>query len=93
MHIVTAKAEGIAEVNPTCHIVTKDAAGDDVAAGAEESLEVRLCHVLGEAGDIEVGTLNGLAAGPGVGDLGEEREETLINCFDPSTFLWLNKSG
>ena len=87
MHIVTAKAEGIAEVNPTCHIVTKDAAGDDVAAGAEESLEVGLCHVLGEAGDIEVGTLDGLATGPGVGNLGEVFKETLINCLDPRKFL------
>ena len=71
MHIVTDKAEGVEEIAPTCHIVAEDAAGDDVAAGAEESLEVRLCHVLGEARDIEVGTLDGLATGPGVGNLGE----------------------
>ena len=87
MYVVTDKAEDVAEVAPTCHIVTKDAAGDDVATGAEESLEVGLCHVLGEAGDVEVGTLNGLAARPGVGDLCQKCEETLINCLDPPTFL------
>ena len=50
-------------------VVAEDPAGDDVAAGGEQPLQVRLCHVLGKAGDVEVGALDGLAAGPGIGYL------------------------
>ncbi len=53
----------------TCDVVAKYPGCDDVPAGREEPLQIRLGHVLREAAHIEVGALDGLAAGAGVGYL------------------------
>ena len=49
----------------TWNVITQYPAGNDVPTGGEQSLKVRLGHVLREAGHVEVGALDGLAAWPG----------------------------
>lgn len=47
----------------TCDIVAKYARSDDAAVGAEQVLQVLLGHVLWQAAHVQVGPLDGLAAG------------------------------
>ena len=58
----------------TRDVVAEYPGRDDVPAGGEEPLQIRLGHVLREAAHVEVGALDGLAAGAGVGDLDKEKE-------------------
>ncbi len=62
----------------TCDVVAKYPGCDDVPAGGEEPLQIRLGHVLREAAHIEVGALDGLAAGAGVGNLNRESKNKML---------------
>ena len=53
----------------TGDVVAQDPAGDDVAAAGEQPLQVRLGHVLGQPGHIQISPLDGFTAGAGEGDL------------------------
>jgi hypothetical protein len=53
----------------TCDIVAKYARSDDAAIGAEQVLQVLLGHVLWQAAHVQVGALDGLAAGSRVRNL------------------------
>ena len=58
----------------TGHVVAEDAGGDDAAVGGEHALQVLLGHRLRQAADVQVGSLDGFRAGPGVRHLPTRRQ-------------------
>jgi len=62
--------------------VTEDARRDDPAEGGEKRLQLALAHGFGDAADVQVGSFDVLAAGPGKGNL---KEVVTINKSRKST--------
>ena len=53
----------------TSYRIAEDARRDDPAVRSKQSLQFALAHRLGDAADVQVGSLDVLAAGPSEGNL------------------------
>ena len=72
----------------TCDVVAEYPGRDDVAARREQPLQVRLSHVLGQARHVQVGALDGLAAGASVRNLAQRSRSISILYYVPTQYMY-----